>query len=65
MKLVFLDAKTIGDDIDLSIFDSFGEVIKYPFSTQQEVPERVQDADVIIVNKIQINETLSSALPEI
>ena len=56
MKLVFLDAKTIGDDIDLSIFDSFGEVIKYPFSTQQEVPERVQDADVIIVNKIQINE---------
>ena len=56
MKLVFLDVKTIGDDIDLSRFDLFGEVVKYPFSTQQEVPERIQDADVIIVNKIQVNE---------
>ena len=56
MKLVFLDVKTIGVDIDLSRFDLFGEVVKYPFSTQQEVPERIQDADVIIVNKIQVNE---------
>ena len=31
MKLVFLDVKTIGDDIDLSRFDLFGEVVKYPF----------------------------------
>ena len=43
MKFVFLDVKTIGDDIDLSRFDLFGEVVKYPFSTQQEVPERIQD----------------------
>ena len=63
MKLVFLDVKTIGDDIDLSRFDLFGEVVKYPFSTQQEVPERIQDADVIIVNKIQVKPP--SALPEI
>ena len=64
MKFVFLDVKTIGDDIDLSRFDLFGEVVKYPFSTQQEVPERIQDADVIIVNKIQVNEA-PSALPKI
>lgn len=64
MKFVFLDVKTIGDDIDLSRFDLFGEVVKYPFSTQQEVPERIQDADVIIVNKIQVNEA-SIALPKI
>ena len=56
MKLVFLDAKTIGDDLDLSQFDQFGEVVKYSFSTPEEVPGRVLDADVIIVNKILINE---------
>lgn len=56
MKLVFLDAQTIGEDIDLSGFDKLGEVIKYPFSSSTEVPERVQDADVIIVNKVEINE---------
>lgn len=57
MKIVFLDAKTIGEDIDLSGFDKLGEVVKYPFSTSAEVPERLRDADVAIINKISINET--------
>ena len=56
MKIVFLDAKTIGDDIDLSSFDALGEVIKYPFSTEQEARERTKDADVIVLNKVEINE---------
>lgn len=56
MKIVFLDAKTIGDDIDLSGFDSLGEVTKYNFTTPQEAPERVKDADVLIINKVPINE---------
>ena len=56
MKLVFLDTKTIGDDIDLSAYDALGEVVKYGFSTLEEIPERVKDADVLIVNKIAINE---------
>ena len=33
MKIVFLDAKTIGDDIDLSAFEKLGEVVTYNFST--------------------------------
>lgn len=56
MKIVFLDAKTIGDDIDLSTYDTLGEVVKYPFSQPEEVPERAADADVLIVNKIRIDE---------
>ena len=52
MKLVFLDTKTIGEDIDLSAYDALGEVVKYGFSTLEEIPERVKDADVLIVNKI-------------
>lgn len=56
MKIVFLDVKTIGEDIDLSGFDKLGEVVKYDFSTSEEVPGRIQDADVIILNKVQVNE---------
>ena len=64
MKIVFLDAKTIGEDIDLSRFDQLGEVVKYPFSTSEEVPERVKDADVLIINKITINkQTIHTAEP--
>jgi len=56
MKIVFLDAKTIGDDIDLSGFDHLGEVTKYDFTTSQQAPERVQDADILVLNKVMINE---------
>lgn len=56
MKIVFLDVKTIGEDIDLTCFDALGEVIKYPFSTSEEALERTKDADVIVLNKVEINE---------
>ena len=56
MKIVFLDAKTIGDDIDLSGYDALGEVVKYGFSTPEEARERTKDADVIVLNKVVINE---------
>lgn len=57
MKIVFLDAKTIGEDIDLSAYDTLGEVIKYDFSTTEEARERTKDADVIVLNKVEINES--------
>ena len=56
MKIVFLDAKTIGDDIDLSGYEALGEVIKYGFSTAEEAAERAKDADVLVINKVEINE---------
>ncbi len=56
MKIVFLDAKTIGEDIDLSGFERFGEVVKYGFSAPEEVGERAKDADIAILNKVPVNE---------
>ena len=56
MKIVFLDAKTIGDDIDLSGYEALGEVVKYGFSTAEEAAERTKDADVLVINKVEINE---------
>ena len=43
-------------DIDLSAYDELGEVVKYSFSSPEEVPARVTDADVIILNKVPVNE---------
>ena len=56
MKIVFFDSKTIGDDIDLSEYDKLGEVVKYDFSTTEEAAERTRDADVIVLNKVEVNE---------
>lgn len=56
LKIVFLDVKTIGEDIDYSGFENFGEVVKYGFSSPEEARVRTKDADVVIINKVVINE---------
>ena len=62
MKIVFLDRKTIGEDIDLTKFHAFGDLVEYDFSTSQEIPARIEDADIIITNKCNMNEeTLAGA----
>ncbi len=55
MNIVFLDADTIGKDIDLTVFEKFGNVTSYGFSTQEEMRERVIDADILILNKMLAN----------
>ena len=56
MKIVFLETDTLGDDVDLSMFDRLGEVIKYPCSKPEVNAQRCKEADVIIVNKVPMNE---------
>ncbi|PKM94249.1 MAG: hydroxyacid dehydrogenase [Firmicutes bacterium HGW-Firmicutes-1] len=57
MKIVILDANSLGGDLDLSVFEAFGELNIYGFTDKNEVIERIQDVDVIITNKVQLNET--------
>ena len=58
MKIVILDAATltINNDIDFSIFDRFGEVKIYDFTKDEEIRERIKDADVILCNKSSMSE---------
>lgn len=58
MKIVILDAATltINNDIDFSVFDRFGEVKIYDFTKDEEIPERIKDADVILCNKSSMSE---------
>ncbi len=60
MKLVFMETDTLGSDVDLSIFDEYGEVIKYNKSNPAENADRIKEADIVIANKIAINEALLS-----
>lgn len=62
MKIVFLDALTLGDDIDLSGFSDLGEVEIYGTSNEEEIIARSADADVLITNKLKLNkDNLSGA----
>jgi len=62
MKIVFLEKDTLGEGINYSEFGKIGEVVYYGLSTPEQVPERVKDADIIVVNKIPMNaESLKGA----
>jgi len=58
MKIVFLDKKTLGDDIDLSKFDRLGEVVYYDSTKANETLLRVKDADVVVTNKVVIDKEI-------
>lgn len=62
MKIVILDSMTFGSDVSLEKLKSLGEVVVYEKSTADEAAVRVKDANVIIVNKVLMNEqTLKDA----
>jgi len=56
MKIVYLDSLAMGDDIDLTIFEQFGEFVKYETSTTEEAALRTIDADIVLTNKVVIND---------
>ncbi len=55
MNTAVLDAKTLGDDLDLSALMKFGELAVYEASTEDEAADRLADADIAVVNKIKMN----------
>ena len=62
MKTVILDKKTLGDDIDLSPIRNISDTVEYDGTSPDKVAERIVDADVVVINKIKLNESnLSSA----
>ncbi len=57
MKIVVLDASTLGADLDLTPITSLGETAVYPSTPPEAVEERLADADAVVLNKIRLNES--------
>ncbi len=57
MRAVILDAKTLGDDINLKPIADITELITYPTTAQEEIPARIKNAEIVIVNKVRLNES--------
>ncbi len=54
MKIVILDSATLGDDIDLSPIAALGQVTEYKTTADKELPEKIAEAEVIILNKLRL-----------
>ena len=55
MKIVILDRATLGFDVDISIFETLGEVISYDITLPNETTNRAKNADIVITNKVVIS----------
>ena len=58
MKIVLLDKKTLGQDISLERFKEFGEFVTYDVTKEDETLSRIQDADIVLTNKVLINKEI-------
>lgn len=64
MKIVFLDAATMGD-VSFAPIAELGQLELYETSTPQEALERVKDCEVMIVNKVKVTSELIDAAPSL
>lgn len=65
MKVVFLDALTLGDELDLKELEEKVDLTVYPYTKKDEVIDRSIDAEVIIANKVYFTKEVIDALPKL
>lgn len=64
MKIVFLDAATMGE-VSFAAIEKFGELVLYRTSSPEEALIRVGDCDVLIINKVRVTPKLIDAAPRL
>ncbi|HKM23014.1 MAG TPA: D-2-hydroxyacid dehydrogenase [Lachnospiraceae bacterium] len=65
MKIVALERINVGYDVDVSRFHELGEFIEYDFSTADQIKERGQGAEILVINKLPMNENTLRDLTEL
>ena len=57
LNIVITDCSTVSSgDLDLSVLEKFGNVTYYGESLPEEIPERIANADIVILNKTVLGE---------
>jgi glycerate dehydrogenase len=62
MNIVLLDAKTLGDDLDISSLESFGTLTVYQTTSSDQTLERI---DIVITNKVVITANMMEKTPRL
>lgn len=64
MKIVLLDAATLGD-VNLTPIEEFGNLKVYAETSPEQIVDRCSGVDVIITNKVKITKEVMDNLPEL
>ncbi len=64
-KIVFLDAKTVGEVSNFKVLEKLGDLTVYENTEDNQVIERCKEADIIITNKVTITNEIIDELPNL
>ncbi len=65
MKIVILDAKTLGLVPNLDQISKYGEVTSYELTNPDQTIERIGDAEIIVTNKVIIDKDVMANCPNL
>ena len=65
MKLVLVDAETLGNDLDLSPLERFGDLDVYDITEPDETADNIAGAEIVITNKVVIDRPLMERTPSL
>ncbi|WP_417618099.1 D-2-hydroxyacid dehydrogenase [Oceanisphaera sp.] len=65
MKLVFLDQQTLAPEISLRTPDFPHQWQSYDATAPEQVVERLQDADIVLLNKVRLTADILAQLPHL
>jgi len=65
LKIAVLDAATLGEDIDLSLFEELGDVTVYGTTPPNLTAERAAMADVCVINKVKMTAEVLEGAPDL
>lgn len=60
---VILDAATLGSDISLAPLEALTDLTVHQLTAPEEIPARIAQADIVILNKLRLNGTNLSGSP--
>lgn len=65
LKIVFLDADTVGNIKALQQLKELGPVTLYPYTPPEDTLSRIQDADIVLTNKVVVHKKHIDACPQL
>jgi glycerate dehydrogenase len=64
-KIVFLDQETVGKVDNMKLLSKLGDLEVFESTEPKQVVERCKGKEIVIVNKVQMNEAILKQLPEL
>ena len=63
MKITVLDAATLGEDLDVSLFEELGDLTVYRATASNETVAHLEGTDVAVLNKVKLTADVLSKAP--